>query len=297
MSALDCLRWQNFSVAQEEATSTEGKAGVPRFDGEATRLSEYSFRVRLKQAREVSLPDDEKKKLGALGLRLIDGLRGPALQVARNLPIDKLSESDGPQYLLKQLQAALQPRRQQEARELYQVGAQLGGVLSRQQGESIPSYVLRIKAWYALMTDLDSELKLPEGILTEQLLQNAGITEDHKLLVRTAVGGEMKWEKVCEELVAQHSRIHEREARARFGGGKFSGGKFSGKHQSKGYGKPFGGGKGKPSWRTAYHADDLEAGQEAWEATSQSLSGFEEYDESYYGEEFDDEEDAVLSAF
>ena len=63
-----------------------------------------------------------------------------------------------------------------------------------------------------MMVDLDSELKLPETILSEQLLQNAGLSEDHKLLVRTAIQGDMTWSKVCEELVAQHCRIHERES-------------------------------------------------------------------------------------
>ena len=77
-------------------------------------------------------------------------------------------------YLLHSMQTMLQPRSRQEAQEPYQAGAQQGGPLSRQHGESIPSYVLRRKAWYA-MTDLDPELKLRDGIVAEQLLQNAGL--------------------------------------------------------------------------------------------------------------------------
>lgn len=146
MSILECLKWQTFVQATEEHASTEGKAGVPRYDGEVTKLAEYSFRVRLKQARELALPEDERKKLGPLGLRLIDWLRGPALQVARNVKIDKLQGSDGATYLLEQLQKARRPRSKQEARELYQCGAQQGGILSRQYGESVASYVLRRRA-------------------------------------------------------------------------------------------------------------------------------------------------------
>ena len=213
MSIVECLKWQTFSQAQEEQTSTEGKAGVPRFDGEVTKLAEYQFRVRLRQSRERAMDEAELKKLGPLGLRLIDGLRGPALQVARGLQVDKLSRDEGPTYLLQSLQAAFQPRSKQEARDLYQVGAQQGGILSRQAGESIPSYVLRRRTWYAMMTDLDGELKLPEPILAEQILQNSGISMDHQLLIRTAIRGEMTVAAVCEELVAQHSRIHEKETR------------------------------------------------------------------------------------
>ena len=211
MSVLDSLRWHTFSQTHDEAASTEGKSGVPRFDGEAARLAEYSFRVRLKQAREKAMSPEELKKMGPLGIRLVDGLRGPALQVARNLAVDKLAAEGGPDYLLQSLQTMLQPRSRQEARELYQAGAQQGGPLSRQHGERIPSYVLRRKAWYGLMTDLDPQLTLPDGIVAEQLLQNAGLSEDHKLLIRTAIGGDVTWKKVCEELVAQHSRIHERD--------------------------------------------------------------------------------------
>lgn len=47
MAVLEALKWHNFSQASEEATSTEGQAGVPRFDGGTARLSEYAFRVRM----------------------------------------------------------------------------------------------------------------------------------------------------------------------------------------------------------------------------------------------------------
>ena len=78
MAARELLKWSNFSVAEENA-STEGKAGVPHYDGDPIRLMEYSFRVRLRQAREKQMPDEELRKLGPLGLRLVDALRGPAL--------------------------------------------------------------------------------------------------------------------------------------------------------------------------------------------------------------------------
>lgn len=172
MSVLECLKWHNFvSIGEDTTISTEGKnGGIPRFAGDATKLAEYSFRVRLRQLREKAMAEDKLKKIGPLGLRLVDGLSGPALQVVRDLPIEKLAEEQGPTFLLKALQNALQPRSNQEARELYQAGAQSGGFLSRQNGESIASYVLRRRTWYTMMTDLDTNLKLPEQILAEQTL-------------------------------------------------------------------------------------------------------------------------------
>ena len=47
---LDALHWPNF-VAEEDSVhmGTEGRQGIPRFNGEPTRLAEYTFRVRPKQ--------------------------------------------------------------------------------------------------------------------------------------------------------------------------------------------------------------------------------------------------------
>ena len=148
MAALECLKWHNFAQSNEDAVSTEGKAGVPRYDGEITRLSEYQFRVKLRELKEKTLDETEMKKLGPLGLRLVEGLRGAALQVARSIPVDELASTAGPAILLKALQESIQPRRKQEARELYNAGAVVGGMLSRQHGESVSNYVLRRKTWY-----------------------------------------------------------------------------------------------------------------------------------------------------
>ena len=289
MSIVDCLRWQTFSTVQDESWSTEAKSGVPRYDGDVAKLAEYQFRVRLRQAREKAMDESELQKLGPLALRLVDGLRGPALQVARGLPVDQLAKEEGTSILLKALQATLQPRSKQEARDLYQVGAQSGGVLSRQTGESIPSYVLRRKAWYNLMLDMDASLKLPEGILAEQTLQNSGLSADYQLLVRAAIQGEMTMERLCEELVAQRSRIHERESRS--GKGHYNK-SYKGYH-GKGYG-----GKDRRPWSRAYHAQGPEEYYECeeWDANSQSLGGYEEYDNEDTAYVMD-EDDLICSAY
>lgn len=71
-----------------------------------------------------------------------------------------MDELAGVEFLLKSPNKALAPRSKQEARELYQAGAQQDGNLSRQRSESVARYVLRQRAWYRMMTDLDPELKL-----------------------------------------------------------------------------------------------------------------------------------------
>ena len=95
--------------------------------------------------------------------------------------------------------------------------------------------------------------------------------------------------------MAQHSRIHERESRHQQGGlhGGSSKGKFYNKGSNKGYNKS------KAPWRSYYAEDERE---EAWENASQSLGGYEDYDDAaYYGENAehynDDCEDPIYQAF
>ena len=189
--------------------------------------------------------------------------------------MDKLAGADGPALLLKHLTESLRPRRVQEARELYAAGAQSGGVLARQFTEPMSPFILRRRTWYQMLTDLDSELRLPEAILAEQVLSTCGLTEDQKLMVRTTVGGDMKVSKVCDELIAQHSRIHEGEVGRRQD------------RSGKGYGKQ----KGKKSWNnnsSSFMADyeDEHGLDDQWHSHSQSLGGYEEVDtHAYYGNE------------
>ena len=79
-SILDGLRFQNFVSVDEDISAfgggTEGKFGIPRFSGDPARLNEWTFRIRTKVKKEATLPEDEKKKLGPLGLRLLEGSPG-----------------------------------------------------------------------------------------------------------------------------------------------------------------------------------------------------------------------------
>ena len=83
MSALlDSLKYDpNFgnAAASGEDLNSESKFGIPRFGGEAAGLAEYAFRVRARVQRESLMDKDETRKYGPLGLRLMEGLRGPAL--------------------------------------------------------------------------------------------------------------------------------------------------------------------------------------------------------------------------
>ena len=120
-----------------------------------------------------------------------------------------------------------------------------------------------------MLLDLDSELKLPEAILAEQILSSAFISHDYQLLIRTALQGKMTVNAVCDELVAQHSRIHKREYRG---------------DRSKGKGKSYDYGTWQHGGSQAYYVEDYD------DSRSQCLSGFDIPDDNtvasaYYASE------------
>ncbi|CAE7947914.1 RE2, partial [Symbiodinium sp. KB8] len=264
-SLLEALTFPRF-LQEEDSNGAFGQGAadggkIPRYNGDPTRFSEWQFRVKTRQRREKSLTDEKKKEMGPLGLRLIEGLSGHALQVAQLLAIEELEKEHGAEYLMEHLALDLRPRRQQQARELYEAGAQSGGVLSRQPAETMPQFILRRKAWYRAMLDLNSELKLPEMVLAEQLLMNSGISDDHKLLIRTAVGEDkITFDKVAAELINQHAKAG-MGSRRPFDSGK---GTYAPRPASWTPLGSKGGKKGfyhKPYPRTAFHVDvDYEYG-------------------------------------
>ena len=97
---LELLRYQNFIAEDDTSTTTEGKFGIPRFNGEPTRLAEYAFRVRARTYKEKALGKEERDKLGPFGLRLVEGLSGTALRLAQTLKLEDLAKDDGAEKLL-----------------------------------------------------------------------------------------------------------------------------------------------------------------------------------------------------
>ena len=229
MSALlETLKYRPGDGLQSGTTNedfgTEGKFGIPRFGGDPATLPEYTYRVMTRLEKENKMSKEEVQKLGPLGLRLIEGLRGPALRLAQQVDIKTLGSEGGPKALLKVFHETLKPRKTQEARELYSAGAKEGGAMSRQTSEPMSSYVSRRRAWWAALQGLDAELKIPEVILAEQVLTNSGLSMDQQLMVRTMLQGKMTVDAIAEELLSQHPNIHEKERYHRYAKGNNKGG-------------------------------------------------------------------------
>lgn len=256
--SLENLKFGNFkptTVAPEART-------LPGFGGQVEEWANYKFQISALEKKENQLSEGERKKLGPLGLRLVERLQGPALQIAKSLGVDALAEPAGVTTLLTALEKELLPLRRQLALEMYNAGS-VHGMLSRQHAEPMASYVLRRETWWSQLCELDSEVQCSKAILGEQMLQQAGLTNMETQLVRTVLANDLSdIKKLTQTLRDQYGQVHERE-----------------KHKGRGKGH----GKGSWNWprNYGYLAESDSVSQETTEAATT-------IDEDYYDDAEDD---------
>ena len=259
--ALETLRYGSFRPTWVQSDSK----ALPGYGGEVTGWADYKFSVLAVERKEATLSEGEKKKLGPLGLRLIERLAGPALQVAKKLGLDELEKPEGVKSLLTALETHLMPLRKQAALELYHAGMK-EGVLSRQHGEPMASYCLRREAWWSQLRELDPAIQCSDGILGEQLLLGAGLGHLEQQMVRTGCQNDLSdMNRLANTLRDQFGAIHDREGR----------GKGKGKSDRDGRG-----------WyqRTGYYTSEIVDAQQYAESYDQENVEHYNDEELYVGE-------------
>ena len=200
------------------AKTQETKSGIPVYDGSPSGFFEWEFRTLLKLQ---SCADDEERK--RLGSRVCEGLTGEAFKCAMDIGLTELGKENGVSQLVAQLRSLIFPQQSSEARELYKLGQQKHGPLSRQQSESMTSYIQRRKRWWQLLTQMDKSLSMSEVMLGELLLEHAGLTSTERLLVMTSTNNDLSIDKVADALVKQNALS--KESSRDYHSGKGKGGK------------------------------------------------------------------------
>ena len=97
--ALETLRYGSFKPTYVAADTKV----MPGYGGEAQSWADYRFGVEALEKKEAAISEGERKKHGPLALRLTERLVGPALQVAKKVGIERLSQ-DGVMALLEALE-------------------------------------------------------------------------------------------------------------------------------------------------------------------------------------------------
>eukprot|EP00434_Breviolum_minutum_P004941 symbB.v1.2.004358.t1/scaffold240.1/size264318/14 len=137
-----------------------------------------------------------------------------------DIGLAELGKENGVPQLVARLRTLIFPQQSSEARELYKIGQQKHGPLSRQQSESMTSYIQRRKRWWQLLTQMDKTLAMSDVMLGELLLEHAGLTSTERLMVMTSTNNDLSFDKVAEAMVKQDALTKESTRDYRSGKGK-----------------------------------------------------------------------------
>ena len=110
--------------------------------------------------------------------------------------------------LIRAMNRSVFPLPAHEAKELFRQYCKVGGVLSRQAGESMQQYIGRRTRCWVLLKELDKELDLSEGHRADMLLDIAGLDKHERTMVQLCIANAREFNNIADALVLQHPRIH-----------------------------------------------------------------------------------------
>ena len=139
--ALNSLK---YDPKKELETNAQGST---IFDGKPHEFFDWRFRMEMKQEL-LSAEDNKAKKLKIVD-QVFQGLRGDAKDVAKTVGVKALIQDGGIDHLVRAMLDMIFPKKDLEAKELYDAGHKKEGILTRQHGESMLSFIDRRKRWYA----------------------------------------------------------------------------------------------------------------------------------------------------
>ena len=170
--------------------------------------------------------------------KIVEGLRGDAFLLARDLGLETLARPGGLERLVEVICNHVFPRALEESKELFRAEQKL----SRQPTESMLSYTQRRRRWWTLLVELDPTMMISEAFRTELLLEMSGISRQEILVVKASCRKSDDFEGTARVLVDNYSGIHLREGSRSWTGRGIQPQVGKGKGYQKGYQ-----GKGKGS--------------------------------------------------
>ena len=132
--AMSYLRYAGSKGQSNLETTVKGDV---IYTGTAIGYYEWEFRVLLE------LKATKAEDMPSAITRIVRNLRGDAFQIAVDHGLDNLSDRAGITELMNLIKLKCFPTKVHEAKQLYAEGHKVGGILSRQAGESMLSYISR----------------------------------------------------------------------------------------------------------------------------------------------------------
>ncbi|OLP87405.1 hypothetical protein AK812_SmicGene31376 [Symbiodinium microadriaticum] len=142
--------------------------------------------------------------------KILEGLRGDAFSIARDIGLNRLLKPDGIDHLIEQIRQQAFPLQSEEASEFFRQGQLLSGPLAKQSGEPMLSYIARRKRWWSTLCELDPDIRLSEAMRANLLVELSGLSRQEQLMVKTAARSQTT-DEFARVLVQQHSVVHMKE--------------------------------------------------------------------------------------
>ena len=153
---------------------------------------------------------DESIDMNECVSKVLEGLRGDAFSIARDIGLTRLLEHDGIDHLIEEIRAQAFPLQSEEASELFRQGQLINGPLAKQPGESMLSYVARRKRWWSTLRELDPDIRLSEAMRANLLVELSGLDRTEQLMIKTAARTHSV-EEYARVLIQHHSVVHMKE--------------------------------------------------------------------------------------
>ena len=142
--------------------------------------------------------------------KILEGLRGDAFSIARDIGLNRFLQPDGIDHLIEQIRQQAFPLQSEEASELFRQGQLLSGPLAKQTGEPMLSYIARRKRWWSTLCELDPDIRLSEAMRANLLVELSGLSRQEQLMVKTAARSQTT-DEFARVLVQHHSVVHMKE--------------------------------------------------------------------------------------
>ena len=142
----------------------ETRQGIFIYDGDATRFHEWEFRTTMKMTSVKA--EDAAKTINSI----VEALLGEAAVVAMDVGVTTLLADGGWKKLVEAVRVHTFTNVRTEAKELYRIGHQRKGILSRQPGEPMISFVSRRRRWWDKLKKLDGSIELSTAIRGDLML-------------------------------------------------------------------------------------------------------------------------------
>ena len=148
---------------------------------------------------------------------IIEALRGEAANVAMDIGKAELMKvgtdhvtagQPGFKMLMEGMRKMVFPFSRAEAKTLFKSGHKTKGVLARQSGEPMSSYVSRRRRWWKKLKHMDSSVGLSDTVLGDLMLEASGLKEDQQRMILTSTANNREFEKLAAALVEQYPSVH-----------------------------------------------------------------------------------------